>query len=158
MILRHDRSDLDCLVNESDWLEVLSFFEGDGAGTLISPAWILPTAHTARNIPDNHSVSIAGDHYRITRVISYLGNQQAAVEPVDIALVELATPVANIIPFKLYEHFDEQGREAVLLGRGDYGNGLDGIQGTDHRLRRVTNLIDEVDDRWLKFRFDPPPR
>lgn len=157
MILRHDRSDLDCLVNESDWPGVLSFFDGDGAGTLISPTWILTAAHTARNIPPDHTVTIAGNHYQVARVIIHPGNQLAPVQPVDIALVELAKPVTNIVPFSLYEHADEQGQEITLLGRGDYGNGLDGVQGTDHKLRRVTNLIDEVDDTWIKFRFNPPP-
>jgi hypothetical protein len=57
-----------------------------------------------------------------------------------------------------YEHDDEGGREALLLGRGDFGSRLEGVLGTDGRLRCVTNRVDGVDVRWLQFGFDAPHR
>ncbi|MBW4618398.1 MAG: hypothetical protein KME17_03300 [Cyanosarcina radialis HA8281-LM2] len=54
MIVRHDIPDQNFLVDESDYPGIITFFNGDGAGTLIAPLWILTAAHTARNISDNH--------------------------------------------------------------------------------------------------------
>jgi hypothetical protein len=134
VIRRHDRPDSDVLVDEADWPAVVTFFEGDGAGTLVAAKWILTAAHTAANIPPDHQFPVGGSTARVVRVVEHPG------EGVDLALVEL-----------------QQGREAVLLGRGDFGTGRDGVQGQDQRLRRVTNRIDDADERWLRFRFDAPP-
>ena len=75
----------------------------------------------------------------------------------DIALVELATPVENAVPYELYARSDEVGQEVVLLGAGHYGDGVRGVCGSDRQLRRVTNRVDEADAYWLKFHFDEPP-
>jgi hypothetical protein len=157
MIIRHDRSDADCLVDEHEWPGIVTFFDGDGAGTLIAPTWILTAAHTANNIPSPHSISVAGHRYGIVRVVTYQEHERDVSGSVDLALVELDVAVRGVDPFGLYNDGDEQGQEILLLGRGDYGNGVDGVQGVDHRLRRATNRVDTVDERWLMFRFDPPP-
>ncbi len=52
---------------------------------------------------------------------------------------------------------DELESELLLLGRGEFGNGRDGVLGADHRLPCVTNRVDSVDEHWLRMRFDPPP-
>ena len=52
---------------------------------------------------------------------------------------------------------DELESELLLLGRGEFGNGRDGVLGADHRLPCVTNCVDSVDEHWLRMRFDPPP-
>jgi hypothetical protein len=150
VILRHDRPDADCVVDEVDWPAIVTFFGGDGAGTLVSDRWLLTAAHTARNIPPDHRVAVAGRDRRIVGVIPHPGG-------VDLALVELDGPVDGVRPLALHERTDEVGGEALLLGRGDFGNGLDGVLGADQRLRCVTNRIDAADDRWLRLRFDPPP-
>jgi hypothetical protein len=49
------------------------------------------------------------------------------------------------------------GQEVILLGAGQYGNGREGVRGSDRQLRRVTNIVDESDAYWLKCRFDAPP-
>jgi hypothetical protein len=151
VIRRHDRPDSDVLVAEADWPAVVTFFEGDGAGTLVAAKWILTAAHTAANIPPDHRFPVGGSTARVVRVVGHPG------EGVDLALVELQEAVASVAPIALYADPDEQGREVVLLGRGDFGTGRDGVQGQDQRLRRVTNRIDDVDERWLRFRFDAPP-
>lgn len=165
MLIRHDRKDRDSLVAENDWPGITNFFRGHGAATLIAPTWLLTAAHVARHIPTDHplSVEFAGKRYQIARIVIHPDynnvweGEEDNSNTVDLAAVELATPVEDIIPFKLYEYSDEQGKEVVLLGWGESGSGLRGTHGSDRCLRRATNIIDEADNYWLKFRFDEPP-
>jgi hypothetical protein len=150
LILRHDRPDTDCLVDEGDWPAVVAFFGGDGAATLVAERWLLTAAHTAANIPPEHRVRIAGGDVRIARVVAH-------PDRVDLALVELEAAPAGVAPIALYEGDDELGTEVVLLGRGDFGNGRDGVLGADQRLRRVTNRVCGVGAHWLQMHFDRPP-
>lgn len=157
MIIRHDVPDQNSLVGESGYQGIVTFFQGDGAGTLITPSWILTAAHTARNIPDRHTIPIADFNYTIEQVVlhpNFVGNEPGDVD--DIALVKLNSPV-DVTTFDLYEGESELGQEVLLFGRGDYGNGQVGTIGTDKKLRKATNLIDEANDHWIKFRFDAPP-
>jgi hypothetical protein len=151
VIRRHDRPDSDILVAEADWPAVVTFFEGDGAGTLVAPKWILTAAHTATNIPPEHRLLVGGEVVGVARVVVH------PTHGVDLALVELERPVAQVEPIPLYTGGDEHGQEVLLLGRGDFGTGRDGVEGQDQRLRRVTNRIDKADERWLCFGFDAPP-
>ena len=173
MIIRHDRSDKESIVDASDWPGITNFFRGSGAATLIAPQWLLTAAHVARHIPTDIklSVELAGKRYPIERTIlypnyrpaweQYTGNDAIDLavvhDTIDLAVVQLEKPVENVTPFKLYEQFDEVGKEVILLGWGECGNGLHGARGADHSLRRATNLIHEVDDYWIKYRFETPP-
>jgi hypothetical protein len=150
VILRHDRPDTDCLADERDWPAIMTFFGGDGAGTLIADRWLLTAAHTARSIPVHHRVAVGGRPRRVVGAVLHPDGD-------DLAVVELDRPVDGVDPLALHERADEAGAEALLLGRGDFGNGRDGVLGADGRLRCVTNRIDGADERWLRLRFDPPP-
>ncbi|GCE14499.1 S1 family peptidase [Tengunoibacter tsumagoiensis] len=167
MIIRHDRSERDSLVDETQWPAITSFFRGHGGATLIAPKWLLTAAHVVQVIPPDRPISIglAGKRYPIARIIIHpdydpewlSGDEDDEHNIVDLALVELETAVENIAPFGLYEDSDEQGQEVLLLGSGESGNGLRGARSTDRSLRKATNIIDEADAYWLKFRFDEPP-
>ncbi len=169
MIIRHDRTDRESLVDPCKWPAITSFFRGHGAATLIAPTWLLTAAHVARHIPaDRHlSVEIAEKRYAIAHVIIHPEYNEAWEQEdedideigdhVDPALVELKTAVEDVRPYELYTRSDEQGQEIILLGAGQHGDGLRGVRGSDRQLRRVTNSIDEANAYWLKFRFDAPP-
>jgi hypothetical protein len=167
MIIRHDRSDRDCLEDERKWPALTSFFRGSGGAALIAPRWLLTAAHVVGTLPDSVrlSVPLAGRHERVARIILHPDYDPAWTsededdthETVDLALVELEIPVEDVAPLPLYEKSDEAGREVLLLGAGQFGNGQRGVRGSDRALRRATNRIDSVDARWLKFRFDEPP-
>ena len=111
------------------------------------------------------SVEIAGKRYPIVRTVFHpqydhewmQGDEDNGNNTVDLALVELEAHVENVSPFDLYKGHDEQGQEVLLLGQGEFGNGIRGVRGSDRALRQATNKIDEVDSWWLKFRFDAPP-
>jgi Trypsin len=151
LILRHDRADADCLVEEGDWPAVVSFFGGDGAATLVAARWLLTAAHTAAHIPPEHRVPVGGSKIRIVRVVAH-------PDRVDLALVELERAPAGVAPIRLYEGDEELRTEVLLLGRGDFGNGRDGVLGADKRLRCVTNRVDGLARQWLRMRFDEPPQ
>ena len=165
MILRHDLADRKSLVDPCKWPAITTFFTGHGAASLIAPTWLLTAAHVARHLPTEHrhSVKLGEKRYPIARAILHPGWIEAWVEDdtiadtVDLALVELATPVTDIHPFDLYTDSDEVGQEVMVLGTGQRGDGISGGRGNDGQLRRVTNIIDEADACWLKFRFDEPP-
>jgi len=168
MIIRHDRSDRDSLVDEEQWPALTSFFRGRGGGaSLIAPTWLLTAAHVVQSFPSQVrlGVELAGKPYPVARTILHpafdrewsAGEEDDEHETVDLALVELEIPVANVRPFDLYDRSDEQGQEVLLLGRGEFGNGMRGVRGFDRALRQVTNQIDAVNSYWLKMRFDAPP-
>jgi hypothetical protein len=167
VIIRHDRSDRQSLVDPCKWPAITSFFRGPGAASLIAPTWLLTAAHVARHIPTDHRlrVELREKRYAIARVIPHPAwhetwedeDEDTIGDTVDLALVELEAPVEGVRPFPLYTRSDETGQEVILLGAGQYGNGLEGARGSDRQLRQVTNIVDDSDDYWLKCRFDAPP-
>ncbi|GCE21679.1 S1 family peptidase [Dictyobacter kobayashii] len=166
MIIRHDRLDRESLVDVGQWPGITSFFRGHGVASLIAPRWLLTAAHVANIIPTDRalSVELGGKRYPLGRVIvhpdfrrEWVAETETAADAVDLALVELATPVEDIEPFQLYGRTDELGQEVIMLGSGESGNGKRGALGSDRHLRRVTNQVDVVDDYWLKLGFEAPP-
>lgn len=168
MIIRHDRSEKESVIKENTWPGVTTFFRGHGAATLIAANWLLTAAHVAQGIPPpvEHplSVELSGIRYRIARVVvhpayrpEWVQEEEGNSDTVDLAAVELETPVRDVTPYALYDRFDEQGQEVLLLGWGESGNGLRGALSIDRALRQATNIIDQADDYRLKFRFDLPP-
>jgi len=139
MIIRHDRSDRDSLVDEEQWPALTSFFRGHGGASLSAPMWLLTAAHVAQDIPTEVrlSVELAGKRYPIARTLLHraydrewsTGDEDDGNTTVDLALVELEAPVEDVLPFDLYDRSDEQGQAVLLLGRGEFGNGIRGARG-----------------------------
>ena len=155
---------------------------GEGHGVLIAPQWVVTAAHAApmqmQGMEDD--VVIGGVARRVKRVVTYPGytklpNQLIAealasgdlsklsaflAASNDIALIELASPVTDVTPMPLYRGNQEIGKTAELVGKGATG---DGDKGQDPRsahrtvLRRAFNVIVGADQRYVWYRFDPPP-
>lgn len=79
----------------------------------------------------------------------------------DIALIRLATAAKDVQPVALYRGAAEVAQIAALIGKGATGNGVVGlVPGGPHRttLRRAYNALTGGNDRYLGYRFDPPPQ
>jgi hypothetical protein len=175
IIVRDDVDDARYRVDASE-LPALVDLPGESHGVLVAPTWILTAAHTvAGHAPT--TVTLGDVCRQVKRVVVHDGYRplpDAVVQRVlankdateilpllaasaDIALVELAGPVADIAPMPLFRGRDEQGRLAKFVGKGGTGTGLEGQPvHSPHRteLRRAFNTIDFVDERWLGYVFD----
>lgn len=125
----------------------------DGEGTLIAPSWILTAAHVATELDPGHGVTVGGRDYTLDSIVLHPAWNDG---PHDLALLRLATAVADVAPARLYRDAAEVGREIVLVGYGDFGTGHTGPVGNDGLVRGATNRIDDASDLWLKFAFDRP--
>jgi hypothetical protein len=156
IIRRHDRSDSRYVELARNYEAVVDLNLPGGAGTLIAPDWLLTAAHAARLMKPDRPVKIAGIEYQVLRSVIYPGGGEGRD---DLALIQLARNVENVVPVALYESQDEGAgdRMVTFAGRGFAGDGQTGPVIRDGRLRAATNRIDSVKQRWLVFCFDAPP-
>ncbi len=133
-----------------------------GMGTLIRPDWIVSAAHVAVEMSLEETIEIGGRAIAIQQIVLHPDFQNFTLaRPFaenDIALIQLKQAATNISPLPLYRGQDEQQQQSVLVGRGDFGNGLTGPDHVDGNLRMATNRIETVEDQWLLLRFDAPPK
>lgn len=180
VVIRDDGDDARYRVDAST-IPALVDMPGEGHGVLIAPRWVVTAAHAAPMQGMDADVTINGIARRVERVIVHPGYKRmpaalgeaalASGNPSrihaflagsdDIAVVQLAQPVDDVAPLPLYRGSGEVTRVATLFGKGATGNGIDGQRaGGAHRidLRRAVNAITGANDRYLWYRFDPPPR
>ena len=158
----------------------------EGHGTLIAKRWVTTAGHAVQMMiamPEHRYVTIAGKRRAVARIIVYpdfpkswaqwnrllkhmktedpsawmagFASYRAAMH--DIALLELAKPVDDVEPVKLYLRPDEPGRVVEIFGKGATGNSLTGAApDAPHRtqLRRAYNRIVAAKNQWLYYRFD----
>ena len=153
---------------------------GEGHGVLIAPRWVVTAAHAAPMDGMDADVVINGNACKVERVVLHPGYRKmpdalgqealATGDPSgihaflaasdDIALIKLESPVEGVVPIRLYRGNGEVARTATLMGKGATGNGVEG-QAVDapHRtvLRRADNAITGANERYVWYRFDPPP-
>lgn len=127
-----------------------------GAGTLISPTWVITAAHAAQLMKAPHHVKVARKSYEVARTVIFPGG---GVGKNDIALLELAAPVDGIAPIPIYSGRDEGSGDKIVtfVGQGFSGDGVTGPTVRDGLRRAATNRIETVKENWLTFIFDAPP-
>lgn len=179
VVVRSDVDDANYQVPASAF-PALADMPGEGHGVLIAPQWVVTAAHAAPMQGVEADVTIGGvargvecviPHPRYTRMPDALVKEALAfgnpsgihaflASSDDIALIRLASPVNDVAPVPLYRGSDEVARIVRLVGKGATGNGADGqIPHGSNRtiLRRAFNAITGAGDRYLWYRFDPPP-
>lgn len=131
----------------------------DGSATLIARQWAVTAAHVAERIAKDGELEFGSKRYAVRRVhIHPQGHGPAGQPPeVDLALVELATPVAGIEPVAIHRGRDELERVMTIVGCGDFGPARAPRTHQDGRCRAVTNAVADAGPKRLFFVFDAPP-
>lgn len=175
VIIRHDAPDAQYRIAEQEFPPLVQLPD-EGQGVLIAPRWVVTVAHAVswRRKPIA-SVTINGRARAVRRIVVHPGFQKPTGEfrgdaaPLmawlsaqrDIALIELAEPVADVAPALFYTGRSARGKIAAIIGRGATGDGVTGQSlNAPHRsaLRRAFNRIDSDQGLWLSYVFDAPPR
>jgi len=132
----------------------------DGTGTLVAPRFVLTAAHVATGRGGATAVVFGDQSYRVVRAIVHPeGRASSDDQPpeVDLALLELEKDAGSIEPFGLYRGRDERGRQAILVGLGDFGPAGRPLVRSDRRRRAATNEVSDAGPLRLFLRFDAPP-
>lgn len=166
MITRHD-------IDEAEFLKIAEKFEKyichlnlpDCEGTIIADQWAVSAAHCAVLITQKfeagrkHFVIINDEEIEVDKVImnKEWGIPQENIASLnDIALLHLKTKPMDAMQAKLYVDEDEVDKLIYMVGKGDKGDGLVGINGNDGKQRGATNRIETATGNWLTWTFDHP--
>jgi hypothetical protein len=155
IIMRHDRRDAQYQALAAKYKAVCAVGRA-GESTLIAPQWVMTAAHVATGFRRELGVTCGTTVYEVAAIVPHREWRDGG--PHDIALIRLSRPVDGIEPLGIYDRSDEAGQPVTFVGRGDHGTGLTGPVGADRVLRAATNQVDAVDEHWLHFTFDGPPR
>lgn len=112
-----------------------------GCGVLISPEWILTSAHLF-TAATSGSFTISGTTYTANQLIKDPGWNGSALAGYDFGLAHLSTPVTGVTPAQLYQGSSEIGQTATFVGFGSTGTGLTGATTLDYKERAFQNIID----------------
>lgn len=155
IVIRHDQSDAKYKTDESTYPAVVRF--EDGAGVLVGSQWVLTAAHVASLFQAGYikTARFAGKSVPIADVTIH--PEWTMGGPHDVALVRLKHAVTDVVPVKLYQGADEQNKTVRFVGWGDTGNGRTGVATQDGVMRFADNVVNEVDEAHLYFKFDRPP-
>lgn len=158
VVIRHDRTDADALRLAEPFAAVGRVLP-DGGCTLIAPRWAVTAAHVAASIPSGGQVQFGKTMYTVKRTVLHPEGVGPKGQPpeVDLALIELAEPVKQIDPVRLYRGREELGQKVFIVGYGDYGNPGSGLKPGDGQRRAVTNVVDDAGPRRIFMKFDEPP-
>jgi Trypsin len=127
----------------------VTFFDGDGAGTLVAERWVL----TAANIPRGHRIRVAGRATQLTRVIVHPGRVATPPAPIDLALVRLDPPATGVPILAPFADDDEAGlQNAAPHSDGREIHGKDGLA---DQIPRATSGITRGDRCVIRYGYVP---
>lgn len=155
MIMRHDRPE-SLYLEQGKRFPCVGQVMRMGGATLIAPDTAVTAAHVAAAIMQREpTVEFGGESFGIKEII--LHDQPSTHDFVhDIALLVLNRKVEGIAPALLYATEDEAGQAIYFVGRGNSGNGQEGVTLFDGLRRGAKNVIDSVDTNSLYFDLDLP--
>jgi secreted trypsin-like serine protease len=161
LIVRHDVNNDELIVLAKEFPQICH--PKFGEATLIHPYFVVSAAHVAKYLKKDleegkqHYITNQGKQYRIKAVVLHPNYSQTRTSiDNDIALIQLSTPITNVIPAKIYAQNQETGKHITLVGKGQFGTGLTGPKKEDKITRAATNKIDGVTNSWIYFSFDAP--
>jgi len=161
IITRDDKDDSEFIQLAERFQKVICHLNlPDCEGTIISDYWAISAAHCSIEIKEKlkegkkHFVIINEQEIEVDQVIIH--PKWKNNEAYDIALIHFKDKPIDVIHAELYRDQDEMNQIVYIVGKGDNGNGLIGINGNDGKLRAATNKVEEATDYWLKWRFDNP--
>ena len=165
IVIRHDVPDSAYRANASDYAFLFPLYRskegyGDCIATLIAPEWALTAAHCTEDKGFTEAVARGGYPIEVagrkTAIVQVERHPDSGGRPVDLALLRLSEPVSQIRFVALYRTADELGREVLLPGWGDPGDGLAGLGKADGHFRIAENRIDRAEAGLLTWVFDTP--
>ncbi|MDQ3039170.1 MAG: trypsin-like serine protease [Pseudomonadota bacterium] len=150
----------------------------EGHGVLIAPRWIVTAAHAVAWQPHLEVIVLNGTPRAVEKIVFHPGYKKLPQEIIDsamksgdasavmkflassddIALIELLTPVTDVVPVKIHRG-SALGKVVQIVGKGATGDGAlghhpHGPNRTD--LRRAFNTVTASEGRWLSYVFDGP--
>ena len=162
IVIRHDVSDQEYRLRVPPLAAHVSFlaFSKDkaymaGSGIYIGHGWVLTAAHVANFFEDTDRAEIGSERLAIKKAIVH-ENWRDRQFGFDIALVKIQPPKASVAPVSLFSYSLTAGDIVQIAGRGDSGNGLEGVNKQDRHMRVAENEVDNVEGQWLSFTFDSP--
>ena len=100
IIIRHDVSDEEYVVDDADYPALVDLFEpGDCIGTLIHATWLLTVAHCAEDMRESRPLTVAGVSHDIDEIMLH---PQWNGWNDDVALIRFREPVEGVTPYDLY--------------------------------------------------------
>ena len=144
---------------------------GGASGVLIAEDWVLTAGHVLARPGDLTGENIDGIRFRTgsdpfgvgpTHLreadawFVHPGYTLQTADGVDLALVHLSEPIADVTPASIFEGTVTRGMEFVGLGFGIPGSVETGLLSVDWKLRGGSNAIRSVGfDDYLRADFNP---
>jgi len=159
IVIRADRPDAAYLAEGARFPQVGWLMDQVGC-TLVAPRWVLGAAHSVEGLSpfSDRYVQFGGVRYPIVKIVIPPARVADAVDSsADLALIELATPVAGVMPVPLYAKDDEVDQTITIAGRGRSGRPDDATLADDGKLRAGTERVAAAIGTSLFAVFHQPP-
>ncbi len=179
IVIRHDVDDSRYRTTTTEFPALVDL-PGEGHGILIAPKWVVTAAHAIAWQSEVKQVMLNGRARDVEKIIVHPGYEKLPQPLIDqaiktgdatqiidflssvddIALLELAKPVSDVTPARIFSGTNELGQTVKLIGKGATGTGLSGQDAhASHRtdLRHAYNKIVDVEDRWICYVFNKQP-